>query len=62
MNIYNLLGPKVTILKDEYQFSGEHQVKWKPLEENLKMLNGLYLYCLEIDNDKMLVKKASFIK
>ena len=52
INIYNLLGEKVTTLVNSTQYKGEHSVTWRPHG----LSNGIYLYEIRVGNFRAVKK------
>ena len=63
LNIYNILGQKVsTILNSSLMSSGHHIVQWDGKnEENIDVASGIYFYKLEVE-DETVTKKMVFLK
>lgn len=57
LEIFNILGEQVSVLKDEQMLSGEHFVKWAP--NNLA--SGTYIYRLNYEG-QVITKKIMYLK
>jgi len=62
LDIYNIVGKRVTTLVEEYLGSGEHTVVWNGVgSDNMKVSSGLYFYRLSTD-DFAVSKKMLLLK
>ena len=62
ISIYNLLAEEITVLINESLKAGYHQVEWRGVDKNNKILpTGVYFYRIEAQ-DFVEVKKMMFIK
>ncbi|MDH4157230.1 MAG: T9SS type A sorting domain-containing protein [candidate division Zixibacteria bacterium] len=62
LDIYNILGQRVTTLLDEKLPSGSHRVVWDATNgDGQRVATGVYLYKLQVDSDKE-TKKMMFLK
>ena len=62
LDIYNILGQRVTTLLDEKLPSGAHRVVWDATNgDGQRVATGIYLYKLQVDSDKE-TKKMMFLK
>ena len=62
LDVYNLLGQKVTILVDRELSAGKHQIRWDGADQkNNKVASGIYLYRLKAD-DYVSSKRMFLIK
>jgi hypothetical protein len=62
LNVYTLLGEKVTTLADEFKQAGHYSVNWNADEHNLA--SGVYFYKLSVNGDAAFTasRKLLFIK
>lgn len=62
VSVFNLLGQKVRTLIDESRNAGVHTVIWNGLnDDSLQVAGGLYLIRFQVE-DKVLIRKALFVK
>ena len=51
LDVYNIMGQKVTTLVDQYQDAGTHSVTWNSRDDNgHQVASGIYFYRLTADN------------
>ncbi|GEM_PF-1820962 len=52
LEIFNLLGERVSLLADEKRAAGEHQIKWNARRlDGKRIAGGIYFYRLQVEND-----------
>jgi len=62
LNIYNILGQKVTVLVDEYQSAGYKSVRWNANDhQGQELASGIYFYMIKA-GDFVQTKKMLLIR
>ncbi len=62
LEIFNIIGQKVTTLIDDFLPAGTHQVEWNSTDDSgKKVASGVYLYKLQVDTESQ-TKKMLLLK
>ncbi|MEL6820481.1 MAG: FG-GAP-like repeat-containing protein, partial [Calditrichota bacterium] len=62
LEVYNLLGQRVSLLVDQQITAGVHEVKWRAVDDNGKSVqSGIYFYRLKA-GEQVITKKMTLIK
>jgi len=63
ISVYNILGEKIVVLVNEKHAPGHYTVDWNSIDKNgNQLVNGIYIYRLDIDNKPVKYRKASISK
>jgi len=63
ISVYNILGEKIAILVNENHAPGHYTVDWNAVgKSGNQLVNGIYIYSLDIDNKPVVYRKATLSK